>query len=107
MSPSTQDFAHRVAIILAGILIAGAFAYIAVVNAIQGDGHALALAAQLQPYVMTGFASLAGILGINSLTSAYVAVKTAQANPASVPAAPAPALVTAPADAPSDAAPAV
>lgn len=81
MSPSTQDFAHRVAIILAGILIAGAFGYIAIVNGVQGDGHALALAAQLQPYVMTGFASLVGILGINSITTAFVAVKT-QATPA-------------------------
>lgn len=76
MDADTQRFAHRVGIMLVAAMIGAAFIYMMVIGIMQGDGEATRLAASLQPYVLGALGGLLGLLGVNSVVSGLVAMKT-------------------------------
>ena len=80
MDAKTQQLAHKVGIFLAAGLIAVSMLFILLVAFLQGDGHALAVANELEPYVLTTMGSLLGLLGVNTVVSGLVAFKQASAN---------------------------
>lgn len=114
MDAQTQQLAHKVGIFLAAGLVAVSMVFILLVAFLQGDGHALAVANELEPYVLTTMGSLLGLLGVNTIASAVVTIKqssaatqVAQAAPAVAPAAIAAITQSAPASQPAPVVPVV